>query len=283
MDDDRSGGRAISVVLWFMLLLAAVLVGVFVWDTRTDRRSDRQTATEVGTTALDREESPHVKPSRPVSDGGTAETMPTDVQQIAEPQPAAAADEPAGGESAAAPPPDHPQSSFPPTKPEPVRLKDGAAQDLAAIDPFEAEGVERGGNSRSVGISGARYEHAICVEPSLRDSTAQISFSLGGKWARLRGVAGITGGEGDSGSTESDQPAATFRIYGDANLLWESKPLTGGGAVEPFEVDVAQLDILALVVDSRGTSGDNQPVWGNLQLVTSAGSDSSADGDTDEP
>lgn len=279
-DDSLS---AVGLVPWAMLVLAALLVGVFVWDTWTDRRTDGQTAADIAATELDREDLPNDESSRRISEGGTVETIPSDVQQIADSQPSAADHQTPGGESAGRPTPDCPQSSSSPTDPKPVRPEGGAAHHLAALDPFEAEGVERRGNGHSISISGTQYEHAICVEPSLRDRVSQISFSLEGKWARLRGVVGITGGEGDVGSTESDQPTATFRIYGDANLLWGSKPLSGGGALEPFEVNVAQLDILALVVESRLTSSDKQPVWGNLQLVTSAEDHSPADGDTNEP
>ncbi len=283
--DDASGGRAIGLVLLAVLLLAAFLVGVFFWDTWTTQLADRQTAGKTRKPETDRGIAKSEMPPCPADANRAAEPETDDVQQMVESQPSAAENQAIESQSAASPPEDRTTTDPPPPEPGSTRRENDDTQALAALEPFEVDGVERdgGGPDRPVSISGTRYDHAICVDPSPDEHTAQITFSLKGKWTRLGGVVGITGSDGESRSTESNQPKAVFRIYGDANLLWESKPLAGDGALEKFEVDVAQLDILALVVESQSTSDEARPVWADLRLAKHESIDSTDGGDTGQP
>ena len=272
-------------MLLAVLLLAAILVGVFFWDTGTRRRTQLRTAGQTGTPSAGREMGQSDASPPELDANRTVEMTPDDVPQLADPQQAAAEAEPLESQSAAPPPIDRASADTPVSEPEPARRENDGAQRLAALVPIEVDGVRRagGGLGRPIRISGTRYEHAICIDPSSDERTAQITFSLKKKWARLRGVAGITGAGGESRSAESNQPQAVFRIYGDENLLWESEPLAGNGAYEKFEVDVAQLEILALVVESRSTSDGALPAWGDLRLDTQETTGRTDHGDTDQP
>jgi hypothetical protein len=281
----QSGNSGIGLLLPAVLLLAAVLVGVFFWDTWTRRGTHLRTAGQTGTPSAGREAGQRDK-SPPERDANrTIETTPVDVPQTADLQQATAEAEPFESQSAAPPPTNRVSTDTVVSEPEPAPRENDGAQRLASLVPFEVDGIrhDEGGLGRPVSISGTRYEHAICIDPSSDERTAQITFSLKKKWAWLGGAVGITGCRGESGSAGSRQPQAIFRIYGDGNLLWESEPLTGEGACEKFDADVAQLDILALVVESRSTSDVARPVWGDLQLVTHEPTDRTDRGDTDRP
>jgi hypothetical protein len=171
--------------------------------------------------------------------------------------------------AAAAEPADLPVSDSPSTAEPPAVDQDHDVQPLTGITPIELIGVgyDRDRLLQSAWISGKRYAQAMCIAASPDEQTAQITFSLKGEWLRLDGTVGITGARGDGTAAESESPQAVFRIYGDANLIWESGQLTGAGASERFEVEVAQLDIVALVVESQGTRDDARPVWADMQLV----------------
>jgi len=138
---------------------------------------------------------------------------------------------------------------------------------LSRMTPFERVGLKTGdgGVPQSVAFSGQKCESVIWVQPEEDEGVAQVSYMLDGKFATLRGTAGISDAVDDAG-TRDQKPSAVFRIYGDSNLLWESEPLTGFGAAEQFEVQVKGIEVLALVAESTSSSEASRLAWGDVEL-----------------
>jgi hypothetical protein len=88
---------------------------------------------------------------------------------------------------------------------------------------------------------------------------ARHVWELGGKWAKLEGVAGVADGQG-GGSVD-------FRILGDGRELWKTGRVEEGARVE-FAVDVSGVQRLELVT---GEAGDGNradwAMWGDVYLV----------------
>jgi len=131
---------------------------------------------------------------------------------------------------------------------------------------FERVGVKADeGAHASVTFSGRTCESAIWAQPDEDEGVSQVSYMLDGKFATLRGTAGISD-VGDEARPGDQTPAAVFRIYGDGNLLWESDPLTGFGAAQQFEVEIKGIEVLALMAESSSSSELSRFAWGDVEL-----------------
>lgn len=110
--------------------------------------------------------------------------------------------------------------------------------------PAEAAIVSMGGELAARSI----YAHA----------PARHVWELGGKWAKLEGVAGVADGQG-GGSVD-------FRIVGDGRELWRTGRVEEGARVE-FAVDVSGVQRLELIT---GEAGDGNradwAMWGDVYL-----------------
>ncbi|MBC8874901.1 MAG: NPCBM/NEW2 domain-containing protein [Planctomycetes bacterium] len=139
--------------------------------------------------------------------------------------------------------------------------------DLSLMTPSERIGLKTGdgGAPRSVAFSGQKCESVIWVQPEEDEGVAQVGYMLDGKFATLRGTAGISDTVDDAGARDQ-KPSAVFRIYGDSNLLWESETLTGFGSAEQFEVQVKGIEVLALVAESSSSSEVSRLAWGDVEL-----------------
>ncbi len=184
-------------------------------------------------------------------------------------------------------PDDSPSEAEPPGTDAPVApAHTDSGTRLATLEPIEIDGIQQGlgGLWQPVIFSGRQYEQALCMARSSGESTSQISFSLDGNFAQLSGIAGLQDVRNGGQASESGQSVAIFRIYGDANLLWDSEPLTAAGAIDVFQLEVTGLDTLTLVVENGLPTDGAQPAWADLRLVpAAAGDDSEPNGGMDEP
>jgi len=233
---------------------------------------------------------------QPASTEPDATTPP--VEQPMPPEPDAAkapAEKPAASETDAAAPPDEkpaPRESSTPKTPveEPIPsstpkaaktmppatgsavAKDDTADEkdfLSLLSPFETVGVKTNGDPvrRSVALSGEEHQFGIWAQPAEDRGTAQLSYLLKGRFAGLRGKAGVCDAPDDAAISDNAGPSGVLRIYGDGNLLWESDLLTGAGAVEQFEIEVKGIELLALTVESDSPAELSRFAWGNLELT----------------
>ncbi len=156
---------------------------------------------------------------------------------------------------------------------------------LASLDPTEIDGVQSGPESpwQPASFSGKRYERALCMVRSSGDGRSQVSFFLRGKFQQMSGIAGLQDAQHEDRADESGQPKAIFRIYGDANLLWDSAPQAVAGATEPFELDVRGVDYLTLVVEYGLRADGARPAWADLRLAPAANDDPAPNNSVSEP
>lgn len=132
---------------------------------------------------------------------------------------------------------------------------------------FERVGVRAGDGEApaSVAFSGRKCKSIIWAQPDEDRGVSQLSYMLDGKYATLRGTAGISDAASDE-QPGDQKPSAVFRIYGDGNLLWESEPQNGFGAFQQFEIEVKGIDVLALTAESSSPSESSRFAWGDVEL-----------------
>jgi len=120
------------------------------------------------------------------------------------------------------------------------------------------------GAPEAVAFSGQKCKSFIWAQPDEDEGVSQVSYMLDGKFATVRGTAGIC--DADAEQPADKKPSAVFRIYGDGNLLWESEPQTGFGAAQQFEVEVKGIEVLALMAESSSSSELSRFAWGDVEL-----------------
>jgi len=144
--------------------------------------------------------------------------------------------------------------------------------DVLALPPIEIEAAVASKDAwrRSVKIGGQAYDRAVCLRPAEDQGTTQIAFQLDARFVHLRGVAGIADLPSPSrNGADRDQPQAVFRVYGDGNLLWESKPLSGRGDHQALDCTVAGVDVLTFVAESQSAAAISDLAWADLKLFAS--------------
>jgi hypothetical protein len=84
------------------------------------------------------------------------------------------------------------------------------------------------------------------------------SYRLGGKWTKLKGLAGLAAGNDGS---------VVFVIQGDGKELWRSNKIQGARLAE-YQVDVSEVQQLTLIVEDAGDgTGSDWGVWVEPQLT----------------
>jgi alpha-galactosidase len=92
------------------------------------------------------------------------------------------------------------------------------------------------------------------LHPKENDSS-HVAFHIEKRYRRFCGAAAIN--DWSNGLPIS----LTFRIMGDGRELWKSSPLQAASASEPFDVDVAGIGKLELLVDCPGSNFNAHSVW----------------------
>jgi len=145
----------------------------------------------------------------------------------------------------------------------PYRTPVPASTNLTQLVPLSARqdafalGTNQGVSGRPLRVAGRRYRLGLGTH-----ANASIRYFLGEGYARFSGEVGIDDGTEGAGS-------AIFRILGDGRELFASKVKRGGERAGPFNVSVAGVMVLDLVVEDAGdgTEGDHAN-WGNPYLRT---------------
>jgi hypothetical protein len=167
-------------------------------------------------------------------------------------------------------PDDGPQPT--PAKPEPATPLGPAAaksvkvqgQRLADLKPLEILSVNLGAGllRRTTKLGGQTCPDSLWAQPAAGQETSQLTFSLAGRYTRIRGLAGI---HSSQPGAQAGDPSAVFRIYGDGNLLWESPALQTGGPAQPIDdVSLAGVTVLALTAESPAAAAC---AWGEMVLT----------------
>jgi hypothetical protein len=136
---------------------------------------------------------------------------------------------------------------------------------LTDVKPLETLDVLLGDDQlvRSVQIDGQVYPTALWAQPTTNLGSCQISFPLQKAYQRLTGLAAIA----DAADEGSAEPAGTFRVYGDGNLLWDSGLLEGYGSSSRLDIDVQGIRLVVLVVESNSPSDISLFNWADLRLA----------------
>lgn len=163
------------------------------------------------------------------------------------------------------PPADEPGAEDSTTLAEKEKPESGDYQSLPRA--FERDGMKADGGDvpRSVAFAGRKCESVIWAQPDEDEGVSQVSYMLDGKYATLRGTAGISDAD-DNARLGEQKPSAVFRIYGDGNLLWESNPQLGFGAAQYFEIEVKGIEVLSLTAESSSSSESSRFAWGDVKL-----------------
>ncbi|HEV3004071.1 MAG TPA: NPCBM/NEW2 domain-containing protein, partial [Pirellulales bacterium] len=106
-----------------------------------------------------------------------------------------------------------------------------------------------------IAANGAPSRYGLWMHATPNGSS-HAAFSLGKRYVRFRGAAGIN--DSACGRTAT---ALTFRIVADGRELWKSQPLKATGSSEPFNVSLAGVDKLELFVDCPGPNHWGHGVW----------------------
>ncbi len=145
----------------------------------------------------------------------------------------------------------------------PYRTPVPASTNLTQLVPLSVrrDGLALGTNQsvggRALRIGGRRYRLGLGTH-----ANANVRYFLGQGYTRFSGEVGIDDGTEGAGS-------AVFRILGDGKELFVSEVKRGKERAQTFEVPVAGVMVLELVVSDAGdgTEGDHAN-WGNPYLRT---------------
>ncbi len=143
----------------------------------------------------------------------------------------------------------------------PYRTPVPASTNLTQLVPLSARqdafvlGTNQGVGGRPLRVAGRRYRLGLGTH-----ANANTRYFLGEGYARFSGEVGIDDGTEGAGS-------AVFRILGDGRELFASEVKRGGERAQAFNVSVAGVMVLELVVEDAGdgTEGDHAN-WGNPYL-----------------
>ncbi len=228
---------------------------------------------EAGGTAVDRAD------SQPGAPGDASDAVPP----VAEGRPVPGVASPEQPSPIAPAAPELPEEPVEPVVPvEPVESVEPEAVDTERLDraaavvgdllatrtPLEVRDVDLGQQElvRTVTVAG-RQRRVIWGLPEQDSHASHISYVIDAGYERLRGVAMVVPWGVERASDTGGGPAGIFRLYGDSNLLWESAPVRGHGASQPFDVMIRNVEVLVLVVENLTPGTEAGFVWADLELL----------------
>lgn len=157
-------------------------------------------------------------------------------------------------------PTDPPPAPTPPTGQEQY-LRDLPSSNVKALAD-QAHPIDR-----SFAVAQVDFQHGVFLHPPTVRSSAQASYALDGGYARLSGAVGVA----DHKFRRSMSPL-TFKILADGKELWSSQTqLQKCGQWEAFDVDVAGVKELTLLVDCPRLHTGAHGVWLDPKLTRAAG------------
>lgn len=111
---------------------------------------------------------------------------------------------------------------------------------------------------------GSHPSHSLMLHPH-GERGGYVIYNIEGAFAAFEGIAAIT----DNPGYQPDCPL-TFRILGDGNVLWTSRPQTKKGDGEAFQVSVGGVKELRLEVQCPGRNFGAHAVWLEPRLLVKA-------------
>lgn len=110
-------------------------------------------------------------------------------------------------------------------------------------------------------LRGKQLTRGLWAPPPQDNASSHIVFDLGGKYRKLSGTCAIADSTIEGGARDSHaNPLLTFRIVGDGQPLWKSRPIRKDNS-EQFQIDVAGVKTLELFVDCPGSSRSTWATW----------------------
>lgn len=111
---------------------------------------------------------------------------------------------------------------------------------------------------------GSSPDHALMLHPH-GEKGGHVVYNIEGAFAAFEGTAAIT----DNPGYQPDSPL-TFRILGDGNVLWTSRPQTKKGDGEAFQVSIHGVKELRLEVQCPGRNFGAHAFWLEPRLLVKA-------------
>jgi hypothetical protein len=155
-----------------------------------------------------------------------------------------------------------PKNRAPPPAPEAIDpAREVYLRDLA---PVAATVLQRDEHRlvRDFAVAGVAFQHGLYTHPPEANRPAQIAFSLGRQFQRLRG----SGGQRDGLPPQSASPL-TLRIVGNGQDLWSTPAFRTHGQWYPFDLDIGSVDRLELIADCPGDHSFAWAVWLDPVLI----------------
>ena len=141
-------------------------------------------------------------------------------------------------------------------------IAQGRPLDQVSMYLTEKEEVIPGNNAPSVSegtvnLGGTDYGYSMEVK-----NLTPVSYELGGYYERLTGKAAFR-------NPEKAGADASFRIYGDGSLLYDSGAVADG--IAEIDVDISGVQNLTLVAGDEGCADELTPCWLSLYVTEGSG------------
>ena len=118
--------------------------------------------------------------------------------------------------------------------------------------------------------NGQEPKYAIYAFPPDEGKPSRFKYVLDGKYHLFFGMVGINDTD-EFGEKHVPNSALTFRVMGDGQELWKTRPIQERGKLIPFKLDVTDVKELDLFVDCPAGHVYCNAVWFN-PVVYSSGS-----------
>ena len=140
---------------------------------------------------------------------------------------------------------------------------------LALLKPDSSYNVKelKGFQNRlAFALDGKKLSHGIWAQPNTDKGTSRIVYTLDGKYEKLTGSAGLSDITARFPAGSRLTPSCRFAVWGDGQVLWESRKITGRGDKTAFHLDIEGVKKITLVAETYTYSYMSNCVWGNLML-----------------
>jgi hypothetical protein len=105
-----------------------------------------------------------------------------------------------------------------------------------------------------ISVDGKVSPHGIGMHPTW-DGSVSLTYSLAGQFQEFRGEVSV------NDSSKGSSSPMTFFVYGDGQILWKSKPVSGQEDGQSFVVSVKGVKLLKLETAASGPVGGAHGVW----------------------
>ena len=120
-----------------------------------------------------------------------------------------------------------------------------------------------GSNNTVILYNGVKPAHSLYIHPATGQN-AFVRYDLNGDYERLRGKVGLASLRKPDGSlSQSDKSASPviFKVFGDDELLWESKPIQAYGPWLDCDVSVEGVNNLVLTTEALNENFSAHATW----------------------